>query len=244
MHPSERALNDYVDEDPTSDRAVIEGHLATCDRCRTLVADLRALMAQSAALDDVAPPADAWTRIAAAIRDEQRSAPAGIVAIPTPERPPATVTTRRQSSVLAAAAVILLSVAIGWRWYLSDGPPGSSQGEPAADQTIAVELRQAEEHYQRAIAGLEQIARTEQGDLDAQTAATLQKSLAVVDEAISESRAALRSEPTSEPAQESLLANFRTKIDLLQETIALINEMRKGDETGAARIVSGMNQQR
>jgi len=75
-----------------------------------------------------------------------------------------------------------------------------------------------------------------------QTAATLQKNLAVIDQAIGESRAALRVQPTSEPAQQSLIENFKTKIAFLQDTVALINEMRKGNDTGAARIVSGLKQ--
>jgi len=75
---------------------------------------------------------------------------------------------------------------------------------------------------------------------DPKTAATLQKNLAVIDQAISESRAALRAEPANEPAQESLLESFKAKMGLLQDTVALINEMRKGNDAGAARIVSGL----
>jgi hypothetical protein len=47
-------------------------------------------------------------------------------------------------------------------------------------------------------------------------------------------------QPDSEPAQQSLLESFKTKVALLQDTVALINEMRKGNEAGAARIVSGL----
>ena len=105
---------------------------------------------------------------------------------------------------------------------------------------MEAELRAAEEHYTKAISGLEQITKTEQGALDPGTAATLQKNLAVIDQAIGESRAALKTQPASEPAQESLVENFKAKIGLLQDTVALINEMRKGNEAGAARIVSGL----
>ena len=107
---------------------------------------------------------------------------------------------------------------------------------------MEAELRQASEHYEKAIKGLEQIAKAEQGTLDPRTAATLQKNLAVVDQAITESRAALHNQPNSEPAQQSLIDNFKTKIALLQDTVALINEMRKGNQAGAARIVSGLKQ--
>ena len=44
------------------------------------------------------------------------------------------------------------------------------------------------------------------------------------------------------PAQQSLIEGFKTKIGLLQDTVALINEMRKGNEAGAARIASGLKQ--
>ena len=120
-----------------------------------------------------------------------------------------------------------------------EAPQATTENAPTA-QTVEAELLQAEQHYQKAISGLEQIANAEQHALDPNTAATLQKNLAVVDQAISESRAALRAQPTSEPAQGSLLENFKAKIALLQDTVALINEMRKGDEAGTARVVSGL----
>jgi hypothetical protein len=119
-----------------------------------------------------------------------------------------------------------------------------SSAAAAAGSAVAVEseLRAAEQHYENAIKGLEQIANAEQNALDPKTAATLQKNLAVIDQAITESRAALRAQPTSEPAQQSLIESFKSKIALLQDTVALINEMRKGNEAGAARIVSGIKQ--
>jgi hypothetical protein len=108
-------------------------------------------------------------------------------------------------------------------------------------QTVESELRIAEEHYDKAIAGLEQIARAEGQSLDPQVAAVLQKNLAIIDQAIGESRAALRSAPNSPQAQQSLFEALRNKVNLLQDTIALINEMRKGNPAEAARLVQGLN---
>jgi hypothetical protein len=107
-------------------------------------------------------------------------------------------------------------------------------------QSVESELLQAEAHYDKAIKGLQQITDAGQGALDPKTAATLQKNLSVIDQAISESRAAVHSEPNNEPAQASLLDSFKMKISLLQDTVSLINEMRKGNDAGAARIVSGL----
>jgi hypothetical protein len=38
------------------------------------------------------------------------------------------------------------------------------------------------------------------------------------------------------------MESFKAKIALLQDTVALINEMRKGNDAGAARAVSGLKQ--
>ena len=51
----------------------------------------------------------------------------------------------------------------------------------------------------------------------------------------------MRTQPDSQFAQESLFDAFRRKISLLQDTIALMNEMRKGNPEGAARVVEGLN---
>jgi hypothetical protein len=106
-------------------------------------------------------------------------------------------------------------------------------------KTVAEELRLAEQHYENAIGGLEKLANDRQV-LDPQTAQALQKNLQVIDLAIDESRAALKAHPASEPAQQSLFEAFRTKIALLQDTIALINEMRKGNQAEAVRIAEGL----
>jgi hypothetical protein len=37
----------------------------------------------------------------------------------------------------------------------------------------------------------------------------------------------VRAQPANEPARDSLIDNFKTKLELLQDTIALINDMRK-----------------
>ena len=43
-------------------------------------------------------------------------------------------------------------------------------------------------------------------------------------------------------AQESLFEALRNKVSLLQDTVTLINEMRKGNPEGTARVVSGLKQ--
>jgi hypothetical protein len=105
---------------------------------------------------------------------------------------------------------------------------------------VEADLQAAEAHYEKAIQGLEQIARSDGGELDPQVAAVLQKNLQVVDLAIDESRAALRAEPSSDGAQDSLFEAMRTKVALLQQTVELINEMRKGNQAEAGRLMQDL----
>lgn len=135
----------------------------------------------------------------------------------------------------------------------SVGPPAAGAGNestatpadmPPADdlvESVENELRQAETHYEKALQGLERIAGTQEQSLDPRVATTLRGNLAVIDKAIAESRAALKTQPESDLAHESLIEAFRRKIGLLQDTIALVNEMRKGNEAEAARIAKELN---
>jgi hypothetical protein len=126
----------------------------------------------------------------------------------------------------------------------SAGTAGSQPGNAppgALVESIDSELQQAAAHYEKAIAGLEQVANASDSPLDPDMMAALHRNLDVIDKAISESRAALVAQPNSQVAQQSLFDAFRRKVALLQDTIALMNELRKGDQAGAARVASGLN---
>ncbi len=268
MHPNEELLNAYADGSiDASDHADVERHLASCASCRQMIDDVREILRASGALELREPPVRVWSRIERAIRLEREhatpisaSGARGLQAGGSDaddarlkgSRSVGSGSITPRSSVLlwlAAAAALVFATAVGIRYVPSRGGGAGPSGPPAAGTTVAAgdaaqsvetELREAEAHYENAIKGLEQIANAERNALDPRTAATLQKNLAVIDQAISESRAAVRSQPSSEPAQQSLVENFKAKIGLLQDTVALINEMRKGNEAGAARIVSGL----
>jgi hypothetical protein len=86
-----------------------------------------------------------------------------------------------------------------------------------------------ERHFQNVV---EQASAT-----DPATAAVLQKNLMVMNNAIAESRKALEANPQSTSTQ--LYEMLKQKIRFLQDTIALMNDMRQGDAAGAAQIVEG-----
>lgn len=229
-------IDDYVDGTlDAADRGRVEAHLASCAACRGLADDIRAIRRAAGTLERHQPPARVWTRLAASLEAERRTS-AGLW----------------RGAPLALAATLLLAVGgtswVVWQQMQTPAAPARTQApvpapaDPELVQSVETELKLAEEHYQKAIAGLEQITRTESAALDPQVASVLQKNLQVIDQAIGESRAALQTQPTSEVAQESLFEALRNKVSLLQDTVVLINEMRKGNQEGAARIVSGLNQ--
>ena len=258
MHPDSAALNDYMDDAlSAAQRTDVDRHLESCAACRSAVNDLREIRQIARSLDPRDPPARSWSRLQRAIALEHghgaRSAqPSGDRAsdarLPfgfaqgTPSASRGVKGSRSLWVGLAAAAALFVATAVGMRTFGARPPTPAlgSVGPDDAAQAVEAELKQASEHYEKAIQGLEAIATSEKGALDPQTAATMQKNLAVIDQAITESRAAVRAQPASAPAQQSLLESFKAKLALLEDTVALINEMRKGNEAGAARIVSGL----
>ncbi len=231
----EIALGDYVDG--TLDeraRVEFEAHLASCEQCRALVTDFAVIRQATLALEPELPSPQVWTKLSAAFEAERGSTMRGWG-----------LAWQR----LAASAVAIALVG-GLTWIGSglsriDGTSGrlaSTAVSQPAPISVKAEFDLAEAQYTSAIAGLESITQSEQSALDMETADVLQANLTVIDGAISESRAALQTEPDNPTAQESLFEALRSKLELLQDVVALINEMRKGNPEGAARIVSGLNQ--
>ena len=149
---------------------------------------------------------------------------------------------------LGAAAALLLATVIGVLPWINREPEHrddrASDAAPAeiTVESVAAEFEAAETHYQKAIDDLQTIANADTGALDPQIADVLQKNLTVIDQAISESRAALKSQPASTNAQDGLFSALRTKVALLQQTVELINEMRKGNQAEAGRKIQTLSQ--
>ena len=231
-------------------RAELQTHLDVCPECVALVADLQKIRDAAATLDVVEPRDHVWMQIAGRLRQEGR------IAAAAPAR-------HRYVAVFAMAAALVLAIA-GSLYVLrvADTPAPSSvatvgdpaalgQPTPVADdttargnavspdavQSITDDLAAADQHYQSAITKLQDIAKASGGSIDPETAAVIEENHKVIDRAIAESRTALQSQPQSAPAQSSLFEALSQKVTLLQSTIALMNEMRKGNSAGAAQLV-------
>jgi hypothetical protein len=222
-------LSTYLDDAMSpADRAAIEAHLQECVECLALAEDLTAIRSAAGSLEPLVPPARVWHQIVAATA-----------------APPETGWFRAEwfawRSLTAVAMTALIAAGL-WRvgLLLSPATPARDVASLAAsvpDSTAAG----AEEDFIVAISALEQVTSADRDVLDPDTAVALNAGLTVIDDAISESRAALEAEPQSESAQESLFAAQRRKVALLQEMLALINQMRQGDQDGTARILPEIN---
>jgi len=223
-----------------AEQAVVRVHIDECAACRGVWTDLDRVRAAARDLGPIAPPAHLWLEVAGRVRLETDSAPT-IPAASAQEARRA----RLQWLGIAAALVVATMTAYVMR---GSGQPSPAVSEaPAATtaagnprdtgsvEAVAEEMRLALQHYEKAISGLEAITKESKGVMDPEVAATVQRNLIVINQAISESRAALVDDPTSGPARESLVDALRRKMDVLTASVSLINQMRQGDQIGAAR---------
>jgi len=231
-------LGDLVDGTLDAvDCDAVAAHVRGCNRCAGLVRDFEELRRAAQGLGPIDPPAHVWLEIAGQLRQA------------TPQPAAAAAPSARGAAVwqwagLAAALVVITTGAYVFLRLERAAP--AKPPTPAADsatgsvQVFADELTEAMTHYEKAIAELEVITKTNNGSLDPTLAAALQKNLLVIDGAIAESRTAFTRDPTSLPARDSLLEALQRKVSVLQETVALMNEIRKGDQAGAAQVAAGL----
>lgn len=218
-------LSDYVDDH--SHAAIVEPHLATCAECRNTVRDFERLRDAAQSLGPMMPPSMVWSNIAATLPAARRHA-------------------RAQWMGLAAALALVTTGAYFFARATAPTTPTPSSTEIAGNattqptvETVEQEFAAAAKHYETAIAQLEAVAARDNGDLPADTAAKLQVSLTQIDKYIAESRAALATEPQSEPARDSLFDALRRKVDVLQNTVALMSATQRGDQKAAAKLMGG-----
>jgi anti-sigma factor RsiW len=203
-------LGDAVEGTLDADRrAQIDAHCRTCTACRELLNDLKKIRAAAATLERRTPSPELWHAIAAKVDPDDASSP------------------RRAGKLawtqLAAAAALMMM--LGTAAWLGVAQWRAVNNNTATDlvRSAASELQLAEQHYENAITALEQLTVKRDNALDPSVAAEIAQSLASIDRAIDDSRAALKSDPNSFVAQTSLLEALRMKVALLQETVSLMN---------------------
>ena len=191
------------------DRPPLDEHLAACESCRDLLADLREIRSLAATLEPIEPPARAWRvvrrRIAAAEPPPRRAAG-------WPHR------WSLGGAALAGAAATAVAVVVIGPADLARSPT-SSDPDPTS-RVAAAALEAIERPHAAAIRELEQHIGAA-APIPAGARDVLTRNLAIVDDAIAESRSAVAADPSAAVARERLRAGLAQKLTLLRTMAAL-----------------------
>jgi hypothetical protein len=228
-------LSLYCDGDLTpGERADVNAHLESCAECRALLTDIAAITRRAGALAPLEPPRDLWPGIAAAIAAGEATAAA-------PQRSAAAASSEGDSAILplrparvrrsfsftvpqlaaAAVALIVMSSSAAFMLDLRRGGAGEGAPEAASRDGGALAGAQLVAHvelsYEATIAHLEHTLDAARDVLDAETVAVIEQSLATIDAAIAEARAAIDADPANTHLVRHLDQTMRRKVDLLRD---------------------------
>lgn len=199
-----------------------ELHREQCGACRTLWAELDAISAEAARLPLLTPSRDLWDGI------ESRIAAPRVLPFYT-----------SQTFRLAMAASLLVAISSAVTWQLAttrtpDAVVAATAPETAAlpatdespDDAAAAELYLASftasvTQMEREIGALQTIVTERRNELDPRTLDVLERNLALIDDAIEESRAALAADPASKFLARQFTRAYTSKLTLLRDAARL-----------------------
>lgn len=212
-------LSEYLDGDlAPAERAALETHLPACAACRAELAELSEVVQRAAALPLRAPDTDLWPGIAARL-------PGGARVVPMPDRP------RRVWELtlpqLAAAGFLVAVLSGGTMWLVASRHPlppvpGATSAPVARGAIETLPAGFDSRRYDAAIADLEQVLRQHRAQLDPSTVRVIESNLRIIDQATSDARRALASDPSNPYLNDHLAEQLRRKVDVLQQATAVV----------------------
>lgn len=216
-HPGETRLNDYLDDclDERAKAQVAE-HLGECAGCRAELEQLRGIVGAAAALGDVlSPRRDLWPAIDARIDTE------GVVDLEAWRGRSAGLWPHRYQ-LAAAATLLVLAASTGTLLLVRDsGRSMPTAAAPATESPVHLVSVPGEADYVAAIRQLDALLRSRQQQMDPQTAEVVRQNMAIIDQAIRETHAALAKDPANGDLNRAVTAAYKTKINLLQRAVEL-----------------------
>lgn len=233
-HPDEVVLHDLLDGELEPDAAAgAREHVEDCPACRRTLEGLEVLRERARALPrEVEPTRDLWAGIEAGLRGTRGGGRAPEVESAgqraSPRRGPRERRASRPRRWAAgpgpawglAAAAGLAALAAGTLLFTgSPVPEADEPGTPTAESpAFASEVRTVEEAYRPAIEELRALADAR--DLAPETRAVLDENLALIEQAIADSREAVQADPQARMALENLRRMYDAKIEALR-TVAV-----------------------
>jgi hypothetical protein len=205
-------LSEYLDGELTpAEHAEVEAHLGECASCRGILDELRAVVRRAGKLPDTTPSANLWPGI------EARIAPSARVVPFTPRRFSFTL----PQLVAASLALMLLSGGMVWLARLGGDRtdfPSTIAGDPSVEPIPA---KFDDEHYDQAIADLQETLDAGHAQLDPETVRILEANLKAIDAAIEQCRLALENDPANMYLNNHLAQAKQRKLALLRRAMAL-----------------------
>jgi hypothetical protein len=226
------------DELSVAELDAVERHLTTCRRCWALRDEVLDIARVASELPVLTPGRELWTGIAERIETP-------VIALDTGEHAiPARPVSRRFQLAAAAAALVIgtaaTSFAVARVMYAPDrmvaeapvAPPQAAlpvRGSPSvAGAGVRVvlasgpeQLGSAEAAYAREIAELRAALDRRRPGLDSATVAILERNLAIIDSAITQSKAALARNPNSALLTRQLDRALNKKVEVLRTAVLL-----------------------
>jgi len=213
-------LDGWVDDTlPEAEKREAEAHLATCADCREQERRLRQLLTHASALPrSVSPPRDLWPGIAERI--ERRRA----WSWPRLEA-------WQPALAVAATVVIALGAVLFGRQSPAPAPvhtvviPSPAISDPVRLHPAAVEMDPGlvamESDYQAAANALLEALLARKDEMEPETLASVQRNLAVIDEALGEVHRALEKDPNRPELGRMLVSTHRKRVDVLRQMVKL-----------------------
>ena len=223
-HATER-LSAYLDGDlEPAEREAVERHLAACPECASMLGELARVVAAARDLEDRGPVTDLWPAIAGRLATRGRASVVSIEAGRTRTRRRLSFTMPQLAA--AAIALIVLSAAAVWWWSPRSGEvalersiPVAGTAPDAAGVPVSVDADRA---YSDALADLQNAFEASRDRLDPTTVATVERNLAIIDEAIRQTVEALKADPGSTFLYDHLERSRRQKLDVLQQATRVL----------------------
>lgn len=180
-------------------------HLAACADCRSTISRVRSLLTAARALpNEVAPPPEIWTQLRARVGRGRR---------------------RRALSwswgrwIAAAAGVVFI---VGAALLI---PGGRGKGNVPNAKAIPVApspaIARVELHFAGTLAELRAALDTQRTHYAPAAAEVVDRTLAVIDTAIAETRAAITDDPNNPALVDILSSHYERKVELLQRATEL-----------------------
>ena len=195
-----------------AERELVQRHLRGCPACERALTEIRAIVSWAPEYRGLPPTRDVWPELST--RLAPRTSPGGRKQAWHGRR----VTIR--VPVLLAASILLILLSAGAMWLTRENSAGKTPmaAIPSGGREWNASLATiTDAKYATAVNELEGILALHDSALDPETLRVIRSSLATIDSAISQARAAvLRDSSSNDYLKASIALNMRRKLDILR----------------------------